>query len=195
MPGGTIRQLCEELVPEAFVERARLEAERLQIDAPASLRPRLVPGDPQKPFSVSPAADRFRYPEEREVESASPNVPERPAEHRAAIVSEEEWRKAMLSLRTCTLWRQHRASPRGLSVRGIAVSSREVAPTGPTCLRRPRVSVAQGSGARSGRALGDPLRSHARQDGCTHCRARSTKVDTPRPIRRAGRVDLRRRAG
>src|SRR5215207_10517517 len=75
--GGAIRQLREDLVPEAFVERARLEAEGIQIDPPASMRPRLVFGSLQEPLPVALATDRFRHPEEREVEPFSPHVPER----------------------------------------------------------------------------------------------------------------------
>ena len=86
--GSPIRQLCEDLVPEAFVERARLEAQRLQKDALASERPRLVFGCPQEPLALALAAERLRNPEKREVEPASPHVPERPAKNRVAIVSE-----------------------------------------------------------------------------------------------------------
>src|SRR3712207_4179379 len=86
--GGAIRQLCEDFVPEAFVERACLEAQRLKKDALTSERPRLVFGSPQEPLAVALAAERLRNPEKREVEPASPHVPERPAENRIAIVSE-----------------------------------------------------------------------------------------------------------
>jgi hypothetical protein len=87
IPGGPIRQFREDLVPVAFVERTCLKSQGLKEDALAPVSPGLVICGLQEPLAVALAAERLCHPEEREVEPASPHVPERAANHRVAIVS------------------------------------------------------------------------------------------------------------
>jgi hypothetical protein len=84
--GGVVRYVGDDLVPEVLVERARLEAEGRQEDAPAALGPGLVFGGLQQLPAVAFPAERLRDPEQGEVQPSSPDVPDRAAQNRVASV-------------------------------------------------------------------------------------------------------------
>lgn len=90
MPRRVVGYLPDDLVPEPLVERPGLEAVRAQVYAPAPLGPSFLFGGFEELPAVSPASQRLRYPEEREVQPSSVDVAEGAAEDRAALVPEED---------------------------------------------------------------------------------------------------------
>src|SRR5215208_6180361 len=93
-----VRDVCNDLVPELFVEWPCLKAESRQEDSVAPLRPGFVFGSPEEFRSVSLPAERLRHPQGVEVEPPSPDVTKGPAEHRAPLVLEEDGERAVVGV-------------------------------------------------------------------------------------------------
>src|SRR5215218_2268248 len=93
-----VRDVCNDLVPELFVEWPCLKAESRQEDSVAPLRPGFVFGSPEEFRSVSLPAKRLRHPQDGEVEPPSPDVTDGSAEHCAPLVLEEDGERAVVGV-------------------------------------------------------------------------------------------------
>src|SRR5215212_7052751 len=91
-----VRDVCNDLVSELFVEWPCLKAESRQGDSVAPLRPGFVFGSPEEFRSVSLPPKRLRHPQG--VEPPSPDVTKDPAEHRAPLVLEEDGERAVVGV-------------------------------------------------------------------------------------------------
>src|SRR5215211_7823101 len=93
-----VRDVCNDLVPELFVEWPCLKAESRQEDSVAPLRCGFVFGSYEEFRSVSLPPKRLRHPQGAEVEPPSPDVTKGPAEHRAPLVLEEDGERAVVGV-------------------------------------------------------------------------------------------------
>src|SRR5215208_996436 len=93
-----VRDVCNDLVPELFVEWPCLKAESRQEDSVAPLRCGFVLGSYEEFRSVSLPPKRLRHPQGVEVEPPSPDVTKGPAEHRAPLVLEEDGERAVVGV-------------------------------------------------------------------------------------------------